>query len=105
LTSGHLPPAPTHSNEKHSISDAAASPALVYVLLLRFRSERERGQAHIRREWHYWEENVSIKRVLGATHAAVAAGALPDAIIVVGDTRAFILSSIVANASEKRFRH
>jgi len=78
-----------------------------YVLLLRFRSERERerGQAHIRREWHYWEENVSIKRVLGATHAAVAAGALPDTIIVVGDTRAFILSSIVANASEKRFRH
>jgi hypothetical protein len=76
------------------------------VLLLRFRSKRERGQAHIRREWHYWEENVSIKRVLGATHAAVVvAGALPDAIIVVGDTRAFILSSIVANASEKRFRH
>lgn len=67
-------------------------------------AEAERGQAHIRK-WHYWEENVSIKRVLGATHAAVAAAGARSLMPLLssGDTRAFILSCHCRECVRKAF--
>lgn len=96
------PPAPTHSNEKHSISDDAHGciPCALSqsgVIIARCREVKHT------REWHYWKENVSIKR-FGAQQHMRRVRSLPLLCVCVGDTRAFILSclAIVANAPEKR---